>query len=90
MPSNHPVRHITFAPPPRGHKNLLLPWIPPNRRVGRPRFKWVTETLNDMWTNMASITPSMNSNFDKEGNEQQHMTIQSEMTSPRPGSLFKD
>ena len=40
MSSNHPVRHITFAPPPREHKNLLLLWNTPNRRVGIPRFEY--------------------------------------------------
>ena len=89
MPGNHSVRHIAFAPPPQEYKNLVLPWAPPNRRAARPWFQWVTETLNDMWTKRASITLYMDSIFDTEGNEQQHMTIQSEMTSPRPSLLFK-
>ena len=89
MSSNHPVRHITFAPPPREHKNLLLLWNTPNRRVGIPRFELVAEALNDMWTNMASIPPYMGSSFYREGNEQEHMTIQSEITFSRPCFLFE-
>lgn len=37
MNHDHAVRHITFAPDPNEH---IVPWNPPNRRVGRPRFKW--------------------------------------------------
>ena len=86
MPNEHPVRHITFAPPPP-NTNLITPWIPPNRRVGRPRFKWVTETLNDMWTNLASIHPHITQIFDRQGNEHQHEIIIEEIGSPQPRFL---
>ena len=50
MNATHPVRHITLGTD-RG--NRLVPWTPPNRRVGRPRFKWVMETMNDFWSSIA-------------------------------------
>ena len=89
MSTDHPVRHITFA---NNHPNpnLISPWIPPDRRVGRPRFKWVTETLNDMWINMASTHPNVPQVFDKQGNEHQHTILKQEMHSPAPRFLFKD
>ena len=49
MNHDHAVRHITFAPDPNQH---IVPWTPPNRRVGRPRYKWVTETIKEMWHNI--------------------------------------
>ena len=49
MQNEHPVKHITLAPNTEGN---IIPWNPPNRRVGRPRFKWVTETTKDMWNNI--------------------------------------
>ena len=88
MPKEHPVRHITFATNPPS-PNLILPWIPPNRRVGRPRFKWVTEALSDMWTNVASIHPHVAQIFDRHGNEHQHEILVREISSPQPRFLFK-
>ena len=49
MNHNHAVRHVTFAPDP---DHTIKPWTLPNRRVGRPRFNWVTETIKDMWNNI--------------------------------------
>ena len=88
LPREHPVRYITFAAN-TPNPNLITPWIPPNRRVGRPRFKWVTETLSDMWTNLASIHPHLSPTFDREGNERQHALIKREINSPEPRFLFK-
>ena len=88
MPRDHPVRHITFDTN-QPNPNLILPWIPPNRRVGRPRYKWVTETLNDMWTNLASIHPHVTQSFDRTGNEHQHEIIRKEMNSVEPRFFFK-
>ena len=89
MSDDHPVKHITFAP---NNSNLILPWIPPNRRVGRPRFKWVTETMSDMWTNMASIHPAAPNAFDREGNVTQHDILREAIlsdSSSEPPFLFK-
>ena len=72
MPNEHPFRHVTFAP----HlKNNIAPWIPGNRKVGRPRFKWVTETLKDMWTNIAHSHTHITQAFDKNEDDQQHEAI---------------
>ena len=88
MPNEHPVRHITFAPHP---KNNIAPWIPGNRRVGRPRFKWVTETLNDMWTNIAHSHTHITQAFDKNEDDQQHEAIRHclDEQASNPPFLFK-
>ena len=74
MPNEHPVKHITFAPNP---KNKIAPWIPGNGQVGRPRFKWVTEILGDMWTNLAHEHTDAPQVFDKQGDDRQHEAIKS-------------
>ena len=43
----HPVRHITSGPEAR---QRLVPWVPHNQRVGRPSFKWGSETIERMWS----------------------------------------
>ena len=65
--TENPVRHITFEP---NTDNHILPRNPPNRRVGRPRFKWVTETTNDIWTNIKHIHTHLPTAFDKDSKEQ--------------------
>ena len=54
MPDENPVKHITLARNAEGH---IIPWTPPNRRVGRPRFQWVTETMKDVWNNIRTQPP---------------------------------
>ena len=61
MPAGHPVRHITLAPDSHGN---CVPWIPPNRRVGRPRYNWVTETTSDIWTNIRHEHQHIQQGFD--------------------------
>ena len=63
MNHNQAVRHVTFAPDP---DHTIKPWIPPNRRVGRPRFKWVTETIKDMWNNIKHEHTNIPQTFDKD------------------------
>ena len=63
MNHDHAVRHITFAPDPN---HRIIPWTPPNRRVGRPRFKWVTETIKDMWHNIRHEYTHLPQTFDKD------------------------
>ena len=89
MPEEHPVRHITFAMNPP-NPNLILPWIPPNRRVGRPRFKWVTETIKDMWNNIKHEHTHIPQTFDKD-NQLQHEAIKESINNAAsdPPFLFK-
>ena len=90
LPDDHPVKQIIFAS--NDDTSLILPWIPPNRRVGRPRFKWVTELSSDMWTSMASIHPTAPNAFDREGNTTQHDILKEtilSVSSSEPAFLFK-
>ena len=64
---DHPVRHITFGP---NNENKTIPWNPPNRRVGRPRFKWVTETIKNIWENMRHLHTHIPQTFDNNNTEQ--------------------
>ena len=68
MPTGHPVRHITLVLNIHGN---CVPWIPPSRRVGRPRFNWVTEAVGDIWTNIRHEHPHIQQGFDKKTNQQQ-------------------
>ena len=77
MNYDHAVRHITFAPDP--HQNIV-PWNPPNRRVGRPRFKWVTETIKDMWHNIRHEHAHIPQAFDRD-NSLQHEAIKQSIDS---------
>ena len=71
MPRQHPVRHISLAPDAR---NRSAPWDPPNRNVGRPRFKWVTETVQDVWNNTKHSFQHLPQPFDNQ-NAQQHEAV---------------
>ena len=86
MNKTHAVRHITLAPD-RNHR--IVPWNPPNRRVGRPRFKWVTETIKDMWNNIRHEHIHIPQAFDKD-NTQQHDAVRESISSsaPEPSYLF--
>ena len=85
MPKEHPVRHITIGPNP---DNNCVPWNPPNRRVGRPRFKWVTEAVGDIWANIRHEHPSIPQAFDRKvENKRQHEAVKDVMknaSSPAP------
>ena len=71
MPRQHLVRHITLAPDARSR---LVPWDPPSRRVGGSRFKWVTETVQDVWNNMRHSHQNIPQPFDNQ-NAQQHEAV---------------
>ena len=43
------VGHAAFAP---DLDHAIEPWILPNRRIWRLRFKWATETIKDTWNNI--------------------------------------
>ena len=91
MQNEHPVKHITLAPNTEGN---IIPWNPPNRRVGRPRFKWVTETIKDMWNNIRAQpqhTHITHTFCHKKPDQQQHEAIENclnQAASPAP-YLFK-
>ena len=87
LDAKHPVRHITFGP---DRENRLVPWNPPNRRVGRPRYKWVTETIKNMWRNVSSTYAHIPQAFDND-NTMQHEAIKTELDkeTPTPTFLFK-
>jgi len=87
MKHDHAVRHITFAPDP---KKRIVPWNPPNRRVGRPRFKWVTKTIKDMWHNIRHEHAHITQAFDRD-NSLQHEAIKQSIDSlaSDPSYLFK-
>ena len=68
---DNPVKHITFQP---NNENRIIPWEPPNRRVGRPRFKWVTETTGDIWKNIRHLHTHLPLEFDNK-NVEQHDAI---------------
>ena len=71
MSNGHAVRRITFAPDPN---HSITPWTPPYRRVGRPRFKWVTETIKNMWHNIRHEYTHLPQVFD-EDDVSQHEAI---------------
>ena len=52
LPHTHPVRESTLR------VDGITPWDPPNKRVGRPKYKWVTETAKDIWTNIKNSLPA--------------------------------
>ena len=90
MLNEHPVEHITLALNAEGH---IIPWTSPNRRVGRPRFKWVTETMKEIWNNIRTQPPHthIERNFShKEPNTQQHDAIKTSLTqtASSPSFLF--
>ena len=47
MENDNILRQVTF-------KEGIKPWTHNNRRVGRPKYNWVTETLKEIWN--SSIT----------------------------------
>lgn len=84
---DHPVRHITFGP---NRENKTVPWDPPNRRVGRPRFKWVTETIKNIWENVRHLHTHIPQTFDN-NNTEQHEAIRNSInsTTSDPEYLFR-
>jgi len=87
MDAKHPVRHITFG---TDRDNRLVPWTPSNRRIGRPRYKWVTEAVKDMWQNITSTHAHIPPEFDN-NNIQQHEAVKNCMSTeaPNPTPVFK-
>ena len=87
MEKEHPVRHITFGP---DAKQRLVPWEPPNRRVGRPRFKRVTETIKNMWHNVSNLHAHIPQTFDND-NTHMHEAIKHNIQTEdvNPAFLFK-
>ena len=75
MSNEHPVKHITFG---LDQEGKIVPWTPANRRVGRPRFKRVTETINNIWDNTKHKYTHLPQTFDKE-NLQQHEANKTEI-----------
>ena len=87
MNCNEAVRHVTFAPDP---DHAIKPWTPPNRRVGRPRFKWVTETIKDMWNNIKHEYTHIPQMFDENNKLQQKAIRESiDNAASDPPFLFK-
>jgi hypothetical protein len=89
MKKEHPVRHITFGPSP---ENNFVPWDPPNRRVGRPRFKWITEAVGDIWANIRHEHPNITQAFDRKTvNKRQHEAVKNAIhnSAHDPFFLFK-
>ena len=84
MPRGHPVRHITLGPDPR---QRTVPWDPPNRRVGRPRFKWVTETMQNVWNNTRHTHRHIPQLFDNQ-NIQQHEAINMSLSEQSSAPAF--
>ena len=68
----------------------LRKWVHKNRRVGRPRFKWVTETIKDMWHNIRHEHAHISQAFDGD-NSLQHEAIKQSIDSlaSDPSFLFK-
>ena len=87
MKDDHPVKCITFGPDPTGR---IVPWDPPNRRVGRPRFKWVTETIKTVWENIRHTHPHISPHFDNDSPQQHEaITTSFEEVASIPQYLFK-
>ena len=77
MNRKHPVRHITLGPDPDDN---CVPWNPPNRRVGRPRFNWVTETVGDIWATIRHDSPNTTQIYDRKvANKRQHDAVKNAM-----------
>ena len=84
MPRDHPVRRITLA---QHANNHTVPWGPPNRRVGRPRFKWVTGTNKNGWDNIKSTHPEIQRTFDH-NDTQQHDVIHARLNTSVSDPIF--
>ena len=86
MPKEHPVRHITIGPDP---ENNCVPWNPSNRRVGRPRFQWITETVGDIWANIRHEHIDIPQQFDRKVvNKRQHEAVKNAMHSSTSSPSF--
>ena len=70
MPTKHAVRHVALAPPPEEQHHSMDSG---SQTGGRPKFERVTETLNDMWTNVAHTHAPQVS--DKQEDHQQYEAI---------------
>ena len=51
MENSNPVKKNTPRP------GTLLPWHRPNKRVGRPKHKWVIKTTKDIWERIKRTHP---------------------------------
>ena len=67
MAGVHLVHHNTL---PQQINNDTVPWDPKNRRVDRPRFKWVIETIQFFWDCIESTHPEIQQTLDNNDTQQ--------------------
>ena len=65
---NSLIHNITF------NCNRIRKWIQNGRRVGRPRYKWVSETVQDVWNNTRHLHQHIPQIFDNQ-NAHQHEAV---------------
>ena len=56
MQNDNPAKQSAFQ------NQTIKPWVPPCRRVGRPKYHWVTETAKEIWDNIKPTLPPTQTN----------------------------